>query len=172
MRASDLRAGNARPYEFDRASDGERRGDHWSPAKAPSTKRGLSARRADWGSFPAAAGKAFPWGKVLRRAAEQTDEGMEYSPNCTIHQYCSPALIRLAPLGTFPGGEGRRRGGSFLSQRRARKEWGRDPPRFTFSAVCATIKHHFEECALMQKNVLEYLEASARRCPENRNDGG
>mgnify|MGYP001638121673 CR=1 FL=1 len=29
---SALRAGNARPYEFDRTSGGERRGDHWSPA--------------------------------------------------------------------------------------------------------------------------------------------
>ena len=26
------RAGNARPYEFDRTSGGERKGDHWSPA--------------------------------------------------------------------------------------------------------------------------------------------
>ena len=29
---SALRAGNARPYEFDHTSGGERRGDHWSPA--------------------------------------------------------------------------------------------------------------------------------------------
>ena len=27
---SALRAGNARPYEFDRGSGDERRGDHWS----------------------------------------------------------------------------------------------------------------------------------------------
>ena len=32
MPSSALRAGNARPYEFDRTSGGERRGDHWSPA--------------------------------------------------------------------------------------------------------------------------------------------
>ena len=29
-----LRAGNARPYGFDRAAGGERRGDHWSPVPA------------------------------------------------------------------------------------------------------------------------------------------
>ena len=32
---SALRADNARPYEFDHTSGGERRGDHWSPALAP-----------------------------------------------------------------------------------------------------------------------------------------
>ena len=32
---SALRAGNARPYEFDHTSGGERRGDQWSPALAP-----------------------------------------------------------------------------------------------------------------------------------------
>ena len=40
---SALRAGNARPYEFDHTSGGERRGDHWSPALAPL-----------WGSWRAA----------------------------------------------------------------------------------------------------------------------
>ena len=32
---SALRADNARPYEFDHTSGGERRGDHWSHALAP-----------------------------------------------------------------------------------------------------------------------------------------
>ena len=45
-------------------------------------------------------------GRWLRREAEQTDEGMEHSSKCNVVRNCSPALIRLASLGTFPGGEG------------------------------------------------------------------
>ena len=36
---------------------------------------------------------------------------MEHSPNCTMYRFCSPTLIRLAALGTFPEGEGIRCGG-------------------------------------------------------------
>ena len=31
---------------------------------------------------------------------------MEHTPNCTMYRFYSPTLIRLALLGTFPGGEG------------------------------------------------------------------
>ena len=31
---------------------------------------------------------------------------MEHASNCTMYRFCFPTLIRLALLGTFPGGEG------------------------------------------------------------------
>ena len=44
------------------------------------------------------------------RWPEGLDEGMEHASNCTMYRFCSPPLIRLALLGTFPGGEGFRAG--------------------------------------------------------------
>ena len=38
------------------------------------------------------------------RWPEGPDEGMEHSSKCNVVRNCSPALIRLASLGTFPGG--------------------------------------------------------------------
>ena len=55
-------------------------------------------------------------GRWLRREAEQTDEGMEHSPNCIMYRFCSPTLIRpsVCTGGSFPGGEGIRCGGKHL----------------------------------------------------------
>ena len=41
-----------------------------------------------------------------RRWPEGPDGGMEHSTGYTIYRFCSSTLIRLASLGTFPGGEG------------------------------------------------------------------
>ena len=50
---------------------------------------------------PASRGWPSPGG----RWPEGPDEGLEHSTNCTMHRFCSPTLIRLAPLGAFPEGE-------------------------------------------------------------------
>ena len=63
--------------------------------------------------MPSSARKPSLGGRWLRREAEQTDEGMEHSSKCDAIRYCSPTLIRLAPLGTFHKGEGIRCGGDF-----------------------------------------------------------
>ena len=63
--------------------------------------------------MPSSARKPSLGGMWLRREAEQTDEGMEHSSKCNVVRNCSPTLIRLAPLGTFPRGEGIRCGEEF-----------------------------------------------------------
>ena len=63
--------------------------------------------------MPSSARKPSLGGRWLRREAEQTDEGMEHSSKCDAIRYCSPTLIRLAPLGTFHKGEGIRCGEEF-----------------------------------------------------------
>ena len=72
---SALRAGNARPYEFDHTSGGERRGDHWSPALAPLWGSWRAAPERDIHKpRRAAASLPFRGGKPLRR--RRADEGI------------------------------------------------------------------------------------------------
>ena len=72
---SALRAGNARPYEFDHTSGGERRGNHWSPALPPLWGSWRAAPERDIHKpRRAAASLPFRGGKPLRRG--RADEGI------------------------------------------------------------------------------------------------
>ena len=72
---SALRAGNARPYEFDHTSGGERRGDHWSPALPPLWGSWRAAPERDIHKpRRAAASLPFRGDKPLRRG--RADEGI------------------------------------------------------------------------------------------------
>ena len=103
---SALRAGNARPYEFDHTSGGERRGDQWSPALAPPSGGAGAQRLRGTYTNPAApplrclSGEASRCGgDGVRRSARTPDHGEQKRPAISVAgtQYSPSLHFRCQP---------------------------------------------------------------------------